>query len=149
MSIKAIPDGYASVTPYLLVDGAAKAIDFYKNVFGATERMRMPMGDRVGHAELVIGGSVIMLADSCPQAEMKTPQALGGTSVSIHLYVQDVDAVFKKAISAGAKQIRPVKDQFYGDRSGAVSDPFGHMWNIATHVEDVTPEEMERRSAAR
>jgi PhnB protein len=149
MSVKKIPDGYASVTPYLMVRGAARAIEFYKNVFGATERMRLPMPDgKVGHAEIEIGGSVIMLADECPESAAKSPQTTGGTPVCIHLYVEDADAVFAKAIAAGAKQTKPVANQFYGDRSGMFSDPFGHSWNVATHFEDVSPEELHKRIAA-
>lgn len=149
MNIKPIPDGYASVTPYLIVQGAARAIEFYKNVFGATERMRLPTPDgRVAHAEIEISGSVIMLADECPERGAKSPQTIGGTPVCLHLYVKDADAVFAKAVATGAKQIRPVEKQFYGDRSGMFSDPFGHSWNVATHVEDVSPEELQKRMAA-
>jgi len=151
MSVQTIPAGYASVTPYLMVPEAAKAIEFYQQVFGSKERMRMPVpGGRIAHAEIEVGGSVIMLADCCPESGSigKSPLALGGTPVMIHLYVKEVDAVFAKALAAGAAQIRPVADQFYGDRSGLFADPFGHVWNVATHVEDVTPEEMQRRMAA-
>jgi PhnB protein len=149
MKTKPIPDGYAAITPYLMVRGAAKAIEFYKNIFDAKERMRIPMpGDRIGHAELEIGGSLIMLADEFPETISKGPEAYGGTPVSLHLYVNDADATFAKAIAAGAKQIRPVTTQFYGDRSGVLSDPFGHIWNVATHVEDVSPEEMDKRMKA-
>ena len=149
MSVKAIPDGYASVTPYLIINGAGAAIDFYKKVFNATERMRIPTQDgKVGHAEIEIGGSVIMLADECPERGAKSPHAYGGTPVSIHVYVTNSDDVFAKAMAAGAKQIRPVENQFYGDRSGAFADPFGHSWYVSTHVEDVSPEELQRRMAA-
>ena len=143
-----IPEGYPRVTPYLHVDGAAAAIDFYRSVLGATERMRMPMpGDRIGHAELDIGDSVIMLADESPDMGALGPKTVGGTPVSLHVYVEDVDAVFERAIQAGAKALRPVEERFYGDRTGAFEDPFGHRWDIATHVEDVPPDEMERRMA--
>src|SRR5271170_1299579 len=123
MSIKAIPDGYSSVTPYLRVQGAAKAIEFYKDVFSATERLRLPSPEgKIAHVEIVIGGSVIMLADECLERGAKSPQSLGGTPVCLHLYVKNADAVFAKALAAGAKQVRPVENQFYGDRSGMFSD---------------------------
>jgi len=145
--VKPIPDGYTNLMPYLIVDGAAKAIDFYKSVFGATERMRMPApGNRIGHAELEIGGSVIMLADEHLEINAKSPQRLGGSPVSLMLYVAEVDAVVAKAVAAGATLERPVADQFYGDRSGSIKDPFGHSWHIATHIEDVSPAELERRA---
>ncbi len=148
-AVKPIPENYHAVTPYLIVNGAAKAIDFYKNVFGAQEIMRMPgPNGKVGHAELKIGDSIIMLADEHPEMDAQSPQSVGGTPVSLLVYVEDVDNVFKKALSAGAKESRPVKDQFYGDRSGIITDPFGHKWSVATHVEDVSPEEMQRRMAA-
>jgi PhnB protein len=140
--------GYHSVTPYLFIKDAANAIDYYKKVFGATERMRMPgPGGRVMHAEIQIGDSIVMLADEHPQVGAKSPQTIGGTACSLHVYVSDVDAVAAKAVDAGAQLVRPVKDQFYGDRSGSIIDPFGHMWSIATHVEDVSPEEMTKRMA--
>jgi PhnB protein len=143
-----IPEGYPRVTPYLAVDGASAAIDFYGKVFGATERMRMPMpGGRIGHAELEVGDSLIMLADEFPEAGNRGPKAIGGTPVTISIYVDDVDRVFDLALAEGATEIRAVEDQFYGDRSGQLEDPFGHRWSIATHVEDVTPEEMEKRAA--
>lgn len=146
--VKPIPDGYSSVTPYLFVKGAASAIDYYKNVFGAKERMRMPgPNGRIMHAELQIGDSIVMLADENPQAGAKSPQTIGGTSSSLHVYVEDVDSTMKKAVSAGAKVVRPVKDEFYGDRIGTIIDPFGHMWSIATHIEDVSQEEMKKRMA--
>jgi PhnB protein len=149
MSVSPIPEGYHSVTPYLSVQGAAKAIDFYREAFGATEIMRMtePNG-RVGHAELQIGTSRIMLADEHPEIGHLSPLTLKGAGFSLLLYVEDADAVFAKAVAAGAKPIRPVQNQFYGDRSGMVTDPFGHTWSIATHVEDVSHEEMEKRLAA-
>jgi PhnB protein len=146
--VKPIPDGYHSVTPYLIMSGAARAIEFYQRVFGAKEIMRLPGADgRVGHAELQIGTSRIMLADECPQRGAQSPQTVGGTPVSLLLYVEDVDAVAARAVAAGAKEVHPIKDQFYGDRSGTFSDPFGHVWTIATHREDVPPAEMERRMA--
>lgn len=149
MSVKPIPDGYASVTPYLIINGAAQAIDFYKKVFNARERMRMPKpGGKIGHAEIEIGGSVIMLADENPEYNAKGPQTIGGTPVTIHVYVANVDEVYARAVAAGATQLRPVKNQFYGDRSGGFSDPFGHSWYVATHVEDVSEEELQRRMAA-
>jgi PhnB protein len=147
--IKNPPEGYSSLTAYLIVKGAAAAIDFYKKAFGATESMRMPMPDgRVGHAELRIGDSVLMLADEFPEADAISPQALGGTTVGLMIYVDDADSMFNKAVSLGAKVKKPMADQFYGDRNGTLEDPWGHKWTIATHVEDVAPEEMERRLAA-
>ena len=147
MAVKPIPEGYQTVTPYLVVQGAGAAIDYYKKVFGATERMRMPApGGMIGHAEIQVGGSVIMLADEFPQMCFRGPKSVGGTPVSLMLYVPNVDEVFKGAVDAGAKQLRPVADQFYGDRMGTFEDPFGHVWTIGTHVEDVAPEEMRRRS---
>lgn len=149
MAVKPIPDGYSSVTPYLAVKQAADAIEFYRRAFGAKERMRMVAPDgKVGHAELMIGNSVIMLADEYPDMDFRSPESLGSASVTLHLYVKDVDASFRKAIEAGAKQLREVKDQFYGDRSGTLRDPFGHVWNISTHKEDLSPEEIERRAQA-
>jgi len=149
MAAKAIPDGYRTATPYLIVKGAADAIEFYKRAFGATEILRMadPQG-RVGHAEIKIGDSVIMLADEHPAMGYRGPRSLGGSSVSILLYLEDVDGVFERALKAGAKAQRPVANQFYGDRSGTLEDPFGHVWTVATHVEDVAPEEMKRRAEA-
>lgn len=143
-----IPAGYKVVTPYLVIKGAAKAIDFYKQHFGAVEEVRMDNEGKVGHAELKIGDSHIMLADEHPEMGFRGPQAYGGTPVSLVVYVPDVDRVFKSAVAAGAKQTRPVQDQFYGDRSGTLTDPFGHVWTIATHTEDVTPGEMGRRMKA-
>lgn len=149
MSVKAIPDGYASVTPYLIINGAAKALEFYKRVFHANVRMCMPASDgKVGHAEIEIGGSVIMLADECPERNAKGPQAYGGSPVSIHVYVTNSDEVFARAMAAGATQLRPVENQFYGDRSGGFADPFGHSWYVSTHVEDVSPDELKRRMAS-
>jgi PhnB protein len=147
--VKPIPDGYHNVTPYLIVNGAAKAIDFYKKVFGAAEKMRMPSpGGKVGHAELTIGDSMIMLADEHPEMGHRGPQSYGGSAVGIMVYVPDVDTTVKKAIADGAKVVRPVENQFYGDRMGTIEDPFGHSWYVATHVEDVPPEEMAKRAAA-
>ena len=144
-----IPEGYHSVTPYLIINGAAEAIEFYQKAFGATELFRMPApAGKIGHAEIKIGDSPIMLADEFPEMGYKSPQSLGGSPVSIMIYVEDVDAVFNQAIAAGGKEQRPVKDQFYGDRSGTLEDPFGHVWHVATHKEDVTPEEMEKRMKA-
>ncbi len=148
-NVKPIPDGYPEVTPYLCVDGAAAAIDFYTEVFGAKERVRMdaPRG-RVGHAELQIGNSLIMLSDEFPEMGGRSAKTIGDSPVTISVYVNDVDAVFGRAVGAGATSIRDVQDQFYGDRSGVFVDPFGHKWNVATHVEDVGPEEMGKRAAA-
>jgi PhnB protein len=147
-TVKPVPDGYHTVTPYLIVDGAAAAIEYYKKVFGAEELVRMPMGDRVGHAELQIGDSRIMLADEFPQRDAKGPKSRGGTPVSILLYLADCDAVFSRALAAGGTVKNPMQDQFYGDRSGTLEDPFGHVWTIATHKEDLTAEEMTRRMKA-
>lgn len=148
-TVKPIPDGYHSLTPYLAIKGAAQAIDFYKKVFGAIEAMRMPQPDgRVGHAELVIGDSKVMLADEFDEMSFRGPNAFGGSPVHLHLYVEDVDAVFQRALAAGAKEIRPVQDQFYGDRLGTLSDPYGHVWHISTHKEDLSGEEIQRRAAA-
>ena len=144
-----IPDGYPRVMPHLIVDDAAAAIDFYASVLGATERMRMPAPeDKVGHAELQVGDSVVMLADEFPGMDARGPKAVGGTPVTLYVYVEDVDSVFERAVQAGAKALRPVEDRFYGDRSGQFEDPFGHRWDVATHVEDVPPEEMAERAAA-
>ena len=148
-SVKPIPDGYPRVSPYLVVDGAAQAIDFYTQVLGASERMRMGGPDgKIGHAELEFGDSVVMLADEYPDMGYVGPKAVGGTPVTIGVYVEDVDKTFDAAVKAGAKALRPVEDQFYGDRSGQIEDPFGHRWSISTHVEDVPPDEMEKRAAA-
>ena len=148
--VKPIPDGYPRVAPYLIVDGAAEAIDFYTSVLGATQRgdtMKAPDG-KVGHAELALGDSVIMLADESPDWGAVGPRTVGGTPVTIHVYVEEVDDVFAKALAAGATEVRAVTDEFYGDRSGQFDDPWGHRWNVATHVEDVPPEEMAERAKA-
>ena len=146
--VKAIPDGYPRVTPYLAVDGASAAIEFYKKVFGAQERMRMPGPDgKIGHAELNFGDSLIMLADEFPDMEHRSPKSLGGTPVTISVYVDNVDDVFERAVEEGATELRAVENQFYGDRSGQFEDPFGHRWSVATHVEDVPAEELEKRAA--
>ena len=147
--VKPIPDGYPRMTPYLIVDGAAQAIEFYKKVFGATEKMRMPsLGGKVGHAELTLGDSMIMLADEHPEMGARAPRAYGGAAVSLMVYVPNVDDTVKTASAAGAKIVRQVENQFYGDRMGTIEDPFGHRWYVATHVEDVPPEEMAKRAAA-
>lgn len=149
MAVRPIPEGYHSVTPYLTVKGAARAIDFYKKAFGATELMRFPgPNDSVMHAEIKIGDSVVMLADESDERGNRGPQAVGGTPVSLMIYVPDVDKVFNQAVSSGAKTTSAVQDQFYGDRSGNLTDPFGHVWTIATHKEDVSAAEMQRRMAA-
>jgi PhnB protein len=147
-TVKPIPEGYPQVIPYLSVDGATAAIGFYKDVFGATERMRMPGPDgRIGHAELEIGASVLMLADVNPDMGNASPLALGGTPVTVMVYVDDVDSVFDRALSSGAIEERKIENQFYGDRSGQFTDPFGHKWYVATHVEDVSAEDMAKRAA--
>jgi PhnB protein len=149
MATQPIPEGYHTVTPYLAVDDATEAIEFYTKAFGAKERVRMETPDgKVGHAELEIGDSLVMLSDPFPQASTKPPNELGGTSVSVFLYVEDVDAVVKQAVDSGATVSMEVADQFWGDRFGSVRDPFGHLWSIATHVEDVPPEEMAERAKA-
>jgi len=146
---KPIPDGYHSVTPYLIIKGAADAIEFYKKAFGASELFRFPAPDgKIGHAEIKIGDSPIMLADEVPEMGYKSPKSLGGSPVSIMIYVEDVDTIFEQAIAAGGKVQKPVKDQFYGDRLGTLEDPFGHVWHVSTHKEDVSVEEMERRMKA-
>jgi PhnB protein len=144
-----VPEGYHTVTPYLAVEDASKAIDYYKKAFGAKERVRMDAPDgKIGHAELEIGDSIVMLSDPFPQASTKPPKELGGTSASVFLYVDDVDSVVQDAIDAGATITMPVENQFWGDRFGTVTDPFGHLWSVATHVEDVPPEEMAERAKA-
>jgi PhnB protein len=149
MSVKPIPDGYSSVTPYLIVTGAARALDHYKMAFDAKELMRMPGPDgKVAHAEMQIGDAKIMLADEMPAMGHKSPQTLGGSGVGLMLYVTDVDRIFERAVNAGGTVKQPLTNQFYGDRSGTVTDPFGHVWTIATHVEDVSEEEMQRRMEA-
>lgn len=147
-SVKPVPDGYHTATPYLIVNGGAAAIEFYRRAFGATEIMRIEHQGKIGHAEIRIGDSPIMLADEYPEMGARAPQALGGSPVSIMLYVDDVDAVVERALAAGAKLQRPVADQFYGDRTGSVEDPFGHSWHVATHIRDISPEELQRRAAA-
>jgi PhnB protein len=148
-NVNPIPEGYPQVMPYLTVDGASAAIGFYTTVFGAKERLRMPAPEgKVGHAELEIGDSVVMLADAFADMGNQTPAALGGTPVTVMVYVADVDAVFDRALKAGATEERKVENQFYGDRAGQFVDPFGHKWFVATHVEDVTPEEAAKRAAA-
>jgi len=148
MAVKPIPEGYPRVSPYLVVDGAQKAIEFYTPVLGFAERMRMPGPDgRIGHAELQLDDSVVMLADEFPEMGAKAPSAYGGSPVSLSVYVEDVDATFERATESGATVVRPLENQFYGDRSATFDDPFGHRWTIHTHVEDVSPEEMARRAA--
>ena len=139
-----IPEGYNSVTPYLVVDDAAKAIEFYKKAFGADEKFRMPMGDRIGHAEIKIGDSFVMLADEFPDMDHLGPKSRGGTTVSLLLYVNDVDSAFKTAIDAGAKQLRPLENQFWGDRMGSLTDPFGHQWWLAQHIKDMSKDELRK-----
>jgi PhnB protein len=147
--VKPVPKGYHTATPYLIVNDGAMAIKFYKKAFGATEIMNMKApGGKTMHAEIQIGDSRIMLADECPEMGARSPQALGGSPVSIMLYVEDVDALAKKAVAAGAKVLRPVQDQFYGDRSGGFEDPFGHSWHLSTHIEDVSPDEIKKRAKA-
>ena len=148
-NVKPIPDGYPQISPYLAVDRAADAIVFYTDVFGARERMRMPApDDKVGHAELQVGDALIMLADEFPDMGHRGPKSVGGTPVTINIYVENVDDVFDRAVRAGAQSLRPVEDRFYGDRSGQFEDPFGHRWDVSSHVEDVPPEEMAKRAEA-
>jgi PhnB protein len=147
--VKPVPDGHRTVAPYLAIKNAASALEFYKHAFGAIETYKLIIPDgRVGHAEIRLGDSLIMLADEFPEFGGKAPESLGGSPVSIHLYVEDVDAFVKKAVAAGARELKPVADQFYGDRSGQLQDPFGHLWWVATHKEDVAPEEMQKRVLA-
>jgi PhnB protein len=149
MAVKSIPDGYHTATPYLIVKGAAQAIEFYKSAFGATELFRFPTPEgKIGHAEIKIGDSPIMLADEYPEMGYKGPQALGGSPVSLMIYTEDVDKVFERAIAAGGTVKEKVSDKFYGDRMGSLTDPFGHVWHVATHKEDVSLEEMQRRAKA-
>jgi PhnB protein len=149
--VKPVPEGYPSVSPYLVVDGAAAAIDFYADVFGARERMRMggapgDPADKVGHAELELGDGLVMLADEFPDVGALGPKTVGGTPVSISVYVEDVDDVWAKAMAGGAKALRELRNEFYGDRVGDFEDPWGHRWHVATHVEDVSPDEMAKRA---
>lgn len=144
--VKPIPEGYHTVTPYMIVKGAARALEFYKKAFNATELFRMEgPGGSIAHAEFQIGNSRIMLGEESPEWGARSPETIGGSPIGLSLYVENVDALFKQAIAAGGKEERPVKDQFYGDRSGTLRDPFGHQWTIGTHTEDVSPEEMMRR----
>ena len=147
--VKPVPQGYRTATPYLIIDGAAKALDFYKRIFGAVEKMRMPSpGGKVGHAEITIGDSIIMLADEHPEIGARSPRAFGGSGVGIMLYVDDVDVTVKNAVAEGAKLVQKVEDKFYGDRTGTIEDPFGHTWHVGTHKEDVSEYEMKRRMAS-
>jgi len=146
--VKPIPEGYHSLTPYLIVDGGAEALEYYKTAFGATELFRMEHEGKIGHAEIKIGDSPVMLADEQPSMGYVGPKKLGNSPVSLMIYVEDVDKVYKQAISSGGTEVKAVQDQFYGDRSGTLKDPFGHVWHIATHKEDVSPAEMEKRIAA-
>jgi PhnB protein len=147
--VKAIPEGHNSVSPYLVVNGAARALDFYKNAFGAKELMRFDApGGKVGHAEVRIGDTVVMLADEHPDHDAHAPGKFGGSPVGLHLYVEDVDKVWSQALGSGAKVKRPLENQFYGDRAGALEDPFGHTWHLSSHVEDVSPAELDRRMQA-
>ena len=149
MTVSPIPEGYHSVTPYLVMKNAAAAIEFYKKAFGAVELLRMAApGGKVGHAEIKIGDSPVMLADEYPDMGFKGPESLGGTPVSLMVYVDDVDRIYPQAIAAGGKEVRPLQNQFYGDRSGTLTDPFGHVWTVSTHVEDVTEEELAKRAEA-
>ena len=147
--VKPIPEGYHTATPYLIIKGAAAALDFYKKAFGATEKLRMadPKTGQIGHAEILIGNSIVMLADEHLEVDAKSPKTVGGTPVKLHLYVKDIDAVARQATAAGAKTVRPVQTQLYGDRNGTLEDPFGHQWHVSTHVEDVSPAELRRRAA--
>lgn len=148
-NVKPIPDGYRSITPYLTVQGGKQAIDFYKKVFGAKEIMRIEFPNGIiGHAELFIGDSTIMLADECPEMAVKSPKTGGSSGLAIHLYTENVDAVIELALSEGSTQLKAVENQFYGDRSGSIIDPFGHVWHIATHIEDVPHEELYKRAEA-
>jgi PhnB protein len=147
-AVKPIPEGYRTVTPHLYVKGGAEALEFYKKAFGAEEIMRFPMPDgRLGHAEFRLGDSVIMMADEYPEMNVRGPKSLGGAGFSMALYVEDVDAFVQRAVAAGAKLTQPVQNKFYGDRTGTLEDPFGHVWNVATHIEDVSEEELRRRAS--
>ena len=145
-SAKVIPEGYHSINPHLIVRNAAQAIEFYKKAFGAEERFSMqgPDGNSIMHAELKIGDSIFMLAEESAEMKCHSPESIGGSPVSMYVYVRDVDAIFNQAVSAGATEMNPVKDQFYGDRSGYLRDPFGHLWSIATHKKDLSPEELRK-----
>lgn len=144
--VKPVPEGFHTVTPYLVVDDGARALEFYQKAFGAKERMRMPGPDgKISHAEITIGDSIIMLGPSQANTGVRSPESLGSSTVSIFLYLEDVDSTFKKALSAGAKETQPLADQLWGDRYGRLTDPFGHSWSLATHKEDVSSEEMSRR----
>ena len=145
MAVKPIPTGFHSVTPGMIVHDAAAALEFYKKAFGAEELLRMPMGDKIGHAEIKIGDSIVMLSDEWPDMGMLSPKARGGTTASLMIYVEDVDSAFKRAVDAGGTVERAVQNEFYGDRTGTLRDPFGHRWLLSTHIEDVSPEEMNRR----
>lgn len=149
MAVKSIPDGYHAVTPYLIVDGAAEALEFYKKAFGAKEELRLdsPDGGKVGHAEILIGDSHVMLSDEHPEFDALSPTTRGGTPVTLCLYCDNADETFARAVEAGATQVRPLQNQFYGDRSGTVQDPYGHIWTISTHIEDLSQEEIEKRMA--
>ena len=148
MAVNPIPEGYHSVTPYLVIDGAEEAIRFYTQALGATEVLRLPMGGKIGHAEIKIGDSHVMLSDEWPDMDIRGPKSRGGATSSLMVYVPDVDAAFARAVAAGATIERPVEDQFYGDRNGSIVDPFGHRWTISTHVEDVPEDEIQRRMEA-
>ena len=148
-NVKPIPEGYEHATPYLIIRGAGKAIEFYKKALGAVEIARYEDDKgRVGHAEIKIGGALIMLADEYPEMNIKSPASLGGSPVMVHLYVNDVDSTFNRAVAEGSRIFQPLQDKFYGDRAGSLIDPFGHAWSLATHIEDVSPEEMKRRMEA-
>ena len=148
MAVKPIPDGYHSVTPYLILDDATAALEFYKKALGAVELMRFPApGGKIGHAEIKIGDSPVMLADESPEMDARSARTIGGSPISLMVYVEDVDALVARAVAAGAKLVRPIANQFYGDRTGGIDDPFGFHWYIATHIEDVPPDELEKRAA--
>jgi PhnB protein len=147
--VRPIPQGHPAVSPYLIVEDATRALEFYRKAFGAKELMRHAGPDgRIGHAEVRIGDSIVMLADEHPEVNARSPKAFGGSPVSLHVYVKDVDAVARQAIAAGAKVVRPVQDQFYGDRNGTLEDPFGHQWHVSTHIEDVSAADLRKRAAA-
>ncbi len=148
MAVQSKPEGYHSVTPYIIVDGAAEAIRWYEQALGAREKYRLPMGDKIGHAEILIGDSHVMLSDEWPDFDARGPKHRGGATATFMIYVDDVDAAFQRALDAGGTVDKPVENQFYGDRSGTIVDPFGHKWTLATHVEDVSEEEMQRRMEA-